>query len=87
MNLIKCPNCASLEISIDSEIGTCEYCDSRFAIPKEQPEKAPTTIGIEGDVARLLKKCEDDPSKRRVYANLILDIDPHNLEARKYLKD
>ena len=40
----------------------------------------------EDDVAELLRKCRENPARARKYANLILDIDPDNPEALKYLK-
>ena len=43
-------------------------------------------IGLDDDVAELLRKCRENPARARKYANLILDIDPDNPEALKYLK-
>ena len=45
-----------------------------------------TSVGVLDDVQRLLQKCEDDPSNRRRYASLILDIDPTNPKAQGYLR-
>ena len=42
--------------------------------------------GLDDDVAKLLRKCRENPARARKYANLILDIDPDNPEALKYLK-
>lgn len=42
-------------------------------------------ISINSDVENLLQKCRIDRKNARKYANLILDIDPDNEEARKYL--
>ena len=42
-------------------------------------------IALDDDIARLLKKCQTDPSNAQKYANLVLDIDPDNEEALKYL--
>ena len=42
-------------------------------------------ISLDSDIERLLKKCKEDPKNARKYANLILDIDPDNTEAYKYL--
>ena len=44
------------------------------------------SIGLDDDVAELLRKCRENPARARKYANLILDIDPDNPEALKYLK-
>ena len=44
-----------------------------------------SSIALEEDIAVLLKKCREDPKNARKYANLVLDIDPGNAEAKKYL--
>ncbi len=43
-------------------------------------------IALDDDVQMLLIKCHNDPTQANKYANLILDIDPNNKEAIKYLK-
>ena len=40
---------------------------------------------MDDDVERLLQKCRTDRRNARKYANLVLDIDPTNQEALKYL--
>jgi len=42
-------------------------------------------VSLDSDVERLLLKCHEDPRRAARYANLILDIDPTNEEALKYL--
>ncbi len=42
-------------------------------------------IALENDISRLLSKCKEDPVNAKKYANLVLDIDPHNVEALKYV--
>ena len=37
-------------------------------------------ISVNSDVERLLEKCRTELWKARIYANLILDIDPGNQE-------
>ncbi len=44
-----------------------------------------TRIAPDDDVARLLAKCEAEPARARKYANLVLDIDPDNAQALRYL--
>jgi hypothetical protein len=34
----------------------------------------------------LLRKCQDDPLQAKRYASLVLDIDPSNKEAARYIK-
>jgi hypothetical protein len=50
----------------------------------KQSRKA-TTIDVQADIKALLKKCSEDPVNRLRYAHLILDIDPSNCEAMRYL--
>jgi hypothetical protein len=79
----------------------CPYCDSRFAITKEDRSRGlfgsshhatlshsgvDSSIALDDDVVRLLEKCRTEPWNARKYANLVLDIDPHNREALKYLR-
>ena len=42
-------------------------------------------VSLEDDVQQLLQKCKMNPANARRYANLILEIDPNNKEAMKYL--
>ena len=44
-----------------------------------------STISLGDDVKRVLEKCKSDPRRAKKYANLVLDIDPTNQEALKYL--
>ncbi|KRL54768.1 hypothetical protein FC70_GL001570 [Paucilactobacillus oligofermentans DSM 15707 = LMG 22743] len=60
----------------------CNYCDSKF-IPEKQEKE--TNISLGSDAENLLNKMKNDPANARMYANLILDIDPNNQEVRKYL--
>ena len=46
---------------------------------------ASSQIDLDDDISRLLQKCRTDRRNARKYANLILDIDPDNEEAQKYL--
>ncbi|MBE6013866.1 MAG: hypothetical protein E7241_00665 [Lachnospiraceae bacterium] len=89
---LKCKCCGALNIENRNGMLYCPYCDSSF-LPDENEQKAlkgskpqqESKIGVKSDVEILLEKCRKEPGKARVYANLVLDIDPTNKEAKKYL--
>lgn len=100
MEALICKNCGANALMRKNDYMVCPYCDSRFAITREErgsglfgnSHHAPlshsgvnSTIDLNDDIARLLKKCETDPRNAKKYANLILDMDPDNEEALKYL--
>ena len=98
MKRVKCNSCGADDVIIKNGFLVCSYCRSKFAI--EQSEKhiynsaknfnnnktiGCSSIALDDDVQRLLDKCKKEPRNARRYANLILDIDPDNIEALKYL--
>ncbi len=101
MEALICKNCGSNALVRKNDYMVCPYCDSRFAITREERSSGlfgsshhttlshsgvNSSIALDDDVARLLEKCRTDPRNARKYANLVLDIDPHNREAFKYLR-
>ena len=84
MKLIQCKQCGG-ELYRDENFMVCKYCGARFAIEKEDLGPRNSTIQLDADIEALLEKCRKDPKNARRYANLILDIDPDNKEALKYL--
>ena len=90
-----CPYCDSRFIVIKEErqnIFSTSYqtilpCNkfSSSCQPSHSYRSVSSPIALDDDIARLLKKCESDPRNARKYANLILDIDPDNEEALKYI--
>lgn len=98
MKTLQCPNCGSDDLKSVDNYFVCRYCGSRI-LPSEEEQKilfknngsstehsaVNSGIGLENDIAGLLKKCEADPGHAKQYANLILDMDPCNEEALKYL--
>jgi len=85
MKAIVCSNCgaSSWKESFDSR--TCVYCGTRYALVFDDYGDKGAGISVNSDVQNLLRKCRLEPAKARKYANLILDIDPTNEEALKYL--
>ncbi len=89
MKLIKCKQCGGNEFDRKGEYMICRYCNSHYLAETDDYSVDPSAnhsgISLTSDVERLLRKCKSEPKKARKYANLILDIDPTNREARKYL--
>jgi hypothetical protein len=100
MEALVCKNCGANALTRRNNYMFCPYCDSRFAITREEYSSGlfggshcvvlsrsdvNSSIALDDDIAKLLKKCETDPRNARKYANLILDIDPDNEEALKYI--
>jgi hypothetical protein len=85
MKQISCTRCGSNELTVQGSTATCDYCQTKYETESDEPLAGSTTIGVESDVAALLQKCKVDPYNRRRYASLILDIDPTNQEALKFL--
>ena len=80
-----CPNCGSTEFIDKNEYRMCRYCNSKFEYKQEKSKKGATAISLQSDIDILLQKCKDEPWNSRKYASLILDIDPTNRDALKYL--
>lgn len=100
MEALICKNCGANALTRKNDYMVCPYCDSRFAITREERSSGlfggshhtklshsdvNSSIALDDDVARLLQKCQFEPRNARKYANLILDIDPDNEEALKYI--
>jgi DNA-directed RNA polymerase subunit RPC12/RpoP len=85
MKIIECTNCGSSELTEVDGYVICDYCQSRFVQSYEDIPAKKTVIGVQSDVAMLLQKCETDPANRFRYASLVLDIDPTNQQAMRYL--
>ncbi len=85
MRLLKCKQCGSGEFYRADGFMVCKFCNAHYAIEKGDLGVKESTIELNSDIEELLKKCRKDPKNARRYANLILDIDPDNGEAPKYL--
>lgn len=88
-----CENCGAPGLILKDGYLFCEYCRSKFLISDSERAKlnahikvkSNSSISLENDIETLLLKCKNDSENARRYANLILDIDPDNVEALKYL--
>lgn len=85
MKKFVCDNCGAKDYYEKEGFRICKYCDSKFLILEEDLPNKNSNITLHEDIQRLLEKCRREPFNARRYANLILDIDPHNKEAEKYL--
>jgi len=85
MKLVECSRCGSDELIQSDGYVICAYCQSRFLIEADDRPQNETVIDVRSDIRALLKKCKEDPVNRYRYASLILDIDPSNAEAIKFL--
>ncbi len=85
MKSVTCKNCGANGLQEKNGFLICEYCLSKFAIEATDMPRQTMGRSLNSDIERLLEKCRKDPRNARKYANLILDIDPTNKEARRYL--
>ena len=98
MKAIICSSCGASLWQEERNYRICLHCGTKYEKLAEQPvysvpssshktsaRHVESVIEINEDVERLLQKCRKEPSKAKKYANLILDIDPTNEEALKYL--
>jgi len=97
LKALVCERCGANDLKYEGDYMVCIYCGSRFlpAANETAPHKtrvssfggssAVSNIAISDDVAQLLNKCKTDRKNAKKYANLILDLDPDNEEALKYL--
>lgn len=99
MKALVCKSCGATGLQVKNGYVTCEYCDTQFMLtaedydfygttkPASKQEKSTvsSSISLGSDIEMLLQKCRMNPKKAKKYANLILDIDPDNEDALKYL--
>ena len=84
MKNIECENCGSKDLYEDSGYLICRHCGSRF-LPTKDERPSQVTIDLRSDVQSLLEKWDGDPANGSKYARLILEIDPSNVRAKRYL--
>jgi len=86
MKLVECAKCGSNELFEENGYVVCAYCRLKFVPSNGDLPKAGAAITVYDDIRKLLEKCSNEPSNRIRYANLILDLDPTNIEAKQYLR-
>lgn len=87
MKTMKCQGCGSTEFSKGTDgYLYCNYCRAKLILDKNEKVEKKSIISISSDIKNLLDKIEMDPDNASMYAKLILDIDPSNQQARKYIK-
>lgn len=85
MKQIHCENCGADVFEIKSNYKICKYCNTKYQLEVFDYPKYNSNISVKSDVEILLERCKSEPEKARKYANLVLDIDPTNKDAKKYL--
>lgn len=86
VKIIKCVRCGSPDLSEQGGYAVCAYCRSRFSLEADDLPRKESAISVQSDIDALLAKCQSDPVNRFRYASLVLDLDPTNSAAAKYLQ-
>jgi uncharacterized Zn finger protein (UPF0148 family) len=85
MKVNVCVNCGGNEFIYKEGAMFCKYCNTRYSLEENEKPRPASVVSIDQDIDLLLAKCKAEPSKADRYARLILDIDPTNKEAQKYV--
>lgn len=85
MKRIVCDSCGANDFDTKNGNRICRYCGAKYLLTKEDFSVKSSYISMSDDINRLLHKCVEEPENAKKYANLILDIDPDNIDALKYL--
>ena len=98
MKAIICTSCGASRWKEEGDYRICLHCGTKYeknnddkqrsvfsAVHTQAAKQINSVIALNDDVERLLQKCRNEPKNARKYANLILDIDPTNKDALKYL--
>lgn len=85
MQKIVCSCCGAHEFERKAGFLVCSYCGTLFHPDAGEIGNSESNIDVNQDIEQLLQKCRSDAKNAKKYANLVLDIDPSNIEALKYL--
>jgi len=86
MKITTCEKCGGSDFVDRDGYRICQYCGTKYLITDEDVPRKSSSIALENDISILLQKCRDDPVNASRYASLVLDMDPGNTEAVKYLR-
>lgn len=86
MKSLICEKCGSNDFLEQNGYRMCKYCNTKYILDAYDIKPKSSSISLNNDIKMLLQKCRDEPANARRYANLILDIDPDNEEAKRYFK-
>ena len=86
MKIVICERCGGVEFVDRDGFRICQYCNTKYLITSEDVTRRESSIALNNDIKMLLQKCKDDPANAPRYASLVLDMDPGNVEAVKYIK-
>jgi len=81
-----CERCGGGEFVDRDGYRICQYCNTKYLVTPDDATQKVSSIALDNDIKMLLKKCQDDPANVRRYASLVLDMDPGNVDAVKFLK-
>lgn len=85
MRILSCDRCGSNELKRENDNYICLFCGTKYKLEINDFQIKSSNISLGNDIELLLDKCLTDPQNAKRYANLILDIDPFNKEALKFL--
>lgn len=85
MRIFVCERCGGNDFRQEKGFRTCQYCNTSYVLTAEEIPQKLSNISLNDDIKSLLNKCKNDPTNARRYASLVLDIDPTNSEARRFL--
>jgi hypothetical protein len=85
MRIFVCERCGGNDFRQEKGFRTCQYCNTSYVLTAEEMPQKLSNISLNDDIKSLLNKCKNDPTNARRYASLVLDIDPTNSEARRFL--
>lgn len=85
MKAMICESCGSPELYKENGYWVCKYCGTKYLITAEDKPEKEANIDLNADVERLLQRCKEDPTRAKICAARILEIDPTNIEAKKIL--